>query len=668
HELTFKLVREGRIQGLRIDHPDGLYDPTGYFGRLQKRCLQELVVRGLGRGDGDARAAAGKAAEAALREADGSAAPFYVVAEKILDRKEELPKAWSISGTVGYGALNALNGVFVDRSKETEFDKTYAGFIGHVIDYERLVYDKKKFFSLVNMASETATLAHRLDQISEFDWVWRDLTQNHLTLAIRETLACFPVYRTYVSPGEEPVSESDQRSIRAAVGKARGKLPALHPGVFDFLESVLLARPGTGLGAASARLYRDFTLRFQQLSGPIMAKGVEDTAFYVFNRLLSLNEVGGDPMRFGWSRADFHEHLRRRRTDWPAAMVETSTHDTKRSEDVRMRLNALSEIPLEWQARLAEWSELNGPHRTPISGTLEPRRNTEYFVYQTLLGAWPNEPLDEAGRAALLGRVWDAVLKSSREAKIYTNWSRPDAEYEEALRKFTAGIVSSEKFLASFLPFQEKVAFYGMLNSLSALALKLAAPGVPDTYQGNELWDYSLVDPDNRRRVDFDLRVRHQRSLVELEGAAGPTARMVGSLFDSWPDGRIKMHLLRSGLRLRRRERELFLSGEYLPLAVEGARQRNVTAFMRRWGTRRVLAAGGRFFTETLPGRTGATDAAAWQNTVVVLPDDPACAGPWRDVFTGETVVAVQDGARRVLEVPRLFGVLSAALLVNDAG
>lgn len=666
HAALLALVRAGRLQGLRVDHPDGLYDPPGYFDRLQKRCLRELVLRGLGRGDAAAVAAAEQAAEAALRDIDG--APFYVVAEKILDRKEELSKAWSIAGTVGYGALNALNGIFVDRSKESEFDKAYAGFIGHVIDYEQLIYDKKKFFALVNMASEVSTLAHRLDRISEQDRTWRDLTYNHLTLAVREALACFPVYRSYISPGDAPISEGDRRAIRTAIGKARGRVPALHPGAFDFLERVLLVAPGAGPDAAAERLYRDFTLRFQQLSGPIMAKGVEDTSFYVFNRLLSLNEVGGDPTRFGWQRSAFHEYFRRRQRDWPAAMVESSTHDTKRSEDVRMRLNVISEIPLEWQARLNEWGELNGAHKTPLSGTLEPRRNTEYFVYQTLLGVWPNETLDAGGRAALLGRVWEAVLKSSREAKSYTNWSRPDADYEEALRKFTAGVVANEMFLAAFLPFQEKVAFHGMLNSLSALALKLAAPGVPDTYQGNELWDYCLVDPDNRRRVDFDLRARHLRSLVELEGGGGPTPGMARGLLEGWRDGRIKLHLLRSGLRLRRREREVFLKGDYLPLEAEGARQRHVTSFMRRSGPRRVLAAGGRFFTSLLPDRSLSAGGAVWQNTVLVLPDEPECAGPWRDVFTGERVESVQDGRRRVLEVPKLFGVLSAALLINDAG
>jgi len=640
HELIFRLVREGRIQGVRVDHPDGLYDPPGYFERLQRRCRQE----------------------------SGAGGPFYVVAEKILDRKEELPRNWQVNGTVGYGFLNALNGLFVERSKETEFDKVYIASIGHAIDYERLIYDKKKFFALVNMASETTMLAHHLDRISEQDRTWRDLTHNHLALAIREVLACFPVYRTYISPGDSSISESDSRYIRTAIGKARDRLPALQPAVFDFLESVLLVRPGEGPGADSRRLYRDFTLRFQQISGPIMAKGVEDTAFYVYNRLLSLNEVGGDPMRFGWERTDFHAYLQSRRENWPTAMTSTSTHDTKRSEDVRMRINVLSEIPLEWQSRLAEWSEINAPHKTAIDHVLEPRPNTEYFVYQTLLGIWPNKPLDAAGRAGLLGRVWEAVLKSSREAKIYTNWSHPDAEYEEALRKFVSGVVASEKFMASFLPFQEKIAHAGMLNSLSALTLKMAAPGMPDTYQGNELWDYSLVDPDNRRRVDFDLRIRCLKSLDEMEAAAGPTVPMVRSLAESWRDGRIKMHVLRVGLRLRRRERETFLDGDYRPLDVEGFQQRNVVAFMRVQGGRRILAAGGRFFANVFSGRAAAAEKSPWDKTVIVLPDDVACAGPWRNVLTGELLESVLDGKKRVLEVPRVFGTLSAALLVNDAG
>ncbi|MDD5657833.1 MAG: malto-oligosyltrehalose synthase, partial [Elusimicrobia bacterium] len=571
HGLLLRLVREGRIQGLRIDHPDGLYDPAGYFRRLQERCLQALVARALDSSGPDLTQTAAAAAHEAMALAAPGRPPFYVVAEKILDRQEELPETWSIFGTVGYEYLNALNGLFVERIKETEFDKGYRDYIGHAIDYDRLVYDKKKFFCLVNMASETSTLGHRLDQISELEWNYRDLTRNHLTLAIREVLACFPVYRTYIPAGAGPVCERDQRYIRTAIGKARDRLPALHPGAFDFLERVLLARPESG---PAAPLYRDFALRFQQLSGPIMAKGVEDTAFYVFNRLLSLNEVGGDPTRFGWDRSEFHEYLRGRRNDWPAAMLATSTHDTKRSEDMRLRLDVLSEIPREWQARLAEWSGLNAQHKTPIAKTLEPRANTEYFIYQTLLGVWPNETLDRAGRAALLERVWQTVLKSSREAKIYTDWAHPDADYEEALRKFVTGIASDDKFLKAFLPFQEKLAFYGMLNSLSALTLKLAAPGVPDTYQGNELWDYSLVDPDNRRDVDFELRTRHLQSLIAREGGCGPTPELARALCESWRDGRLKMHVLRQGLLLRRRRGELFLQGEYLPLEAQGLRQR----------------------------------------------------------------------------------------------
>ncbi|OGR83908.1 MAG: malto-oligosyltrehalose synthase [Elusimicrobia bacterium RIFCSPLOWO2_01_FULL_64_13] len=634
HRLAFELIRDGSVQGLRVDHPDGLYDPPEYFRRLQDRY-------------------------ASLDAGRAASSPLYVVVEKILDRKESLPGDWKVSGTVGYEFLNALNGLFVPQDREADFDRIYKRFTGSRIDFDTLLYEKKKFYALIHMSSEINTLGHRLDVISEQDRHTRDFTWNNLTLAIREVAACFPVYRTYIRPGASEISERDRRYIHLAIEKAKVRTPALNPALYDFLRDILTLAFPAGMEEPVRDLLRDFILRFQQISPPIMAKGLEDTAFYIHSRLLSLNEVGGDPTLFGRSAAEFHRQNQDRNASRPAGLTAGSTHDTKRSEDVRMRINVLSEIPEEWSRHLRRWALSNKKHKTPFRTGLEPGRNTEYYLYQTLLGVWPDEPLTEASRRSLEERVWQYMLKSIREAKTMTNWVNPNPAYEEAVRKFVLELLSPRKnnfFMRTFIPFQKKVSEYGKLNSLSAQALRLGSPGVFDLYQGNEVWDYSLVDPDNRRPVDFGLR---ERLLSNIEAPAGPGTPATFS-----PER--KLRLLRTGLALRAKNRDLFVGGDYIPLEAGGKRSRNIVAFARRRGDDFAIFAAGRFFTEIFPdpARPRAPEEA-WRDTALALPAELRNR-PLKNLLTGKLLRA--PGGPAAFPVRTIFDTWTAAILIPADG
>ncbi len=679
HRLIFEWIAEGKVQGLRIDHPDGLYDPPVYFRKLQRKYLKLLAEKEWPHAGEAAAAKDGTVSEGSFPEKvekalEGeefaSARPLYVVAEKILDRKEFLPENWSVHGTVGYDFLNVLNGVFVDQDRQKDFSEIYGSFIGHPIDFDQLLYDKKKLFALVHMASEINTLGHRLDLISEKDRHYRDFTRNNLTLAIREVIACFPVYRTYVSPLDEAISERDERYINIAIEKAKARTPALNPAVYDFLREVLLLKLDVWVTPGSRKVYREFVLRFQQITGPIMAKGLEDTSFYIYNRFVSLNEVGGDPFHFGYSKEEFHHFNKLKFDRWPYGMNCTSTHDTKRGEDVRMRLNVLSEIPEDWKNVLTRWAMINDKHKTMIKNVAEPRRNTEYFIYQTLIGAWPEPGEDGKETPPLADRIWEYVLKSIREAKTYTNWVNPNKEYEEAIQKYIYAILSPEEennFLKDFLPFQEKVSYFGKLNSLSALVLKVASPGVTDTYQGTELWSYCLVDPDNRRPVDFELRKNllhgfHKGSLLkpfEKDSLRDLTGEKSGG---------IKLLVLAKGLILRKAHPELFLDGNYIPLKVEGEKGKNGVAFMREKDGQCVLVIAGRFFTELIlePGQPPLGETV-WKDTKVVLPKDFRLKGKLKDIFTGKEVKVYSDGAEPFVRLAEIFHSLSVAMLTTEA-
>jgi len=668
HRFVFDLVAEGKVQGLRIDHPDGLYDPPEYFSNLQKRFIWNAVVRSLkDRGvlqEGDAAnlAQARKTFDQLIKEPEFiGAKPLYVVIEKILDLEERLPSAWKVHGTVGYECLNILNGLFVDSSSQKDFFSLYEKFIGHAIDFDQLIYDKKKYFALIHMSSEINNLGSKLKTISEKHRHFRDFTRANLTLALREIIACFPVYRTYISPSDETVSGRDEKYILTAVNKARRRTPALAGAVYDFVRDVLMLKLEHLMQTAEDKyLFRDFVLRFQQLTGPVMAKGLEDTSFYIFNRLLSLNEVGGDPNHFGCSISEFHRMNQAIVEKWQGNLFPGSTHDTKRSEDVRMRLDVLSEIPEEWENQVQKWSRINEKHRCMLEQKVEPRRNTEYFIYQTLLGVWPDEDVSESAMPAFMGRIWEYVEKALREAKIYTNWVNPDAEYEGAVKKFIDGILgdTAEKgFLTEFRSFQKKIARYGKMNALSALTLRLASPGVVDIYQGTELWNYALVDPDNRRQVDFDLR-RKMLTAVQTQDKAGGT-----QCFKDPADGAAKLFVIQSALKLREKDQGLFVKGAYLPLKAEGEKAEHVVAYLRTYENRFVLCAAGRFFAKLDPAETAGP--AAWKDTIVMLPQE-ASGKVWRDIFTGKEFRCESRDGNEFLRIENLFQTSNAAILAAE--
>jgi (1->4)-alpha-D-glucan 1-alpha-D-glucosylmutase len=521
HRLVMQLIREGKITGLRVDHPDGLYDPSEYFHRLQLSCFSQLRA-GFREGLQEEAPLAGSPDLAPevigrydeLFPPDSGRKPFYIVGEKILLKGERMPEEWPIFSTTGYVFLNSLNGIFVETKNARAFDGLYKKFMSSNLSYQDVVYENKKLIMEVAMSSEVNTLGHYLNLISEKDRHTRDFTLNSLTHAIIEVIAYFPVYRTYIN--SYSVVDRDHQYIEIAVSKAKRKNPAISASIFDFLRDVLLLRFPENIAVDNKKEWLDFVMRFQQITGPVMAKGLEDTAFYVYNRLVSLNEVGGMPERFGTPIETFHGQNIERMKSWPHALIASSTHDTKRSEDVRARINVLSEIPDEWRRHLALWRRLNRKRRLMVDGQFAPDRNEEYLFYQTLVGAWPVGEMDEAGYAGFRERIRGYMLKAIREAKVNTSWVNPNAIYEDAVMIFVDSVLSDARgnqFPKEFLPFRQKISHFGMFNSLSQTLLKITCPGVPDFYQGTEIWDFSLVDPDNRRPVDYGLRTEMLRGL-----------------------------------------------------------------------------------------------------------------------------------------------------------
>lgn len=669
HQLVFRLIDQGKVDGIRIDHPDGLYDPERYFDCLQTRYVAGRVAKALG-GDGS-----GNELEIAQLEAHAAKwleshqgeerKPLYVVTEKILDRQETLPINWDVHGTVGYDFLNDLDGLFVDSDNRTHLDDWYHTLLDAEIDLDELIYTKKKEFELVHMPSEVRNLANLLDAISEKNLRYRDFTLNHFTEAIHEIIACFPVYRTYISPRTQRVSERDRRYISIAIEKAKSKTPALPYDLYEFLRRILLLELTSEMTAENERLYRNFILRFQQLTGPVMAKGFEDTVCYIYNRLISLNEVGSDLSHFGTSAQEFHRHNIERLKQWPGSLLASSTHDSKRNLDVRMRIHAISEIPKEWQKMNRRWMLANEKHKTIIEDKLIPRPNLEYFIYQTLLGVWPAEDPDEAEFNQLQERLQSYVLKAIREAKMHTNWVNPDLDYEAAVSRFISAILDrSERnsFWEHFLPFQRKIHRAGMLNELAGIALKLGSPGVPDTFQGDEIWNYCLVDPDNRRAIDFNLRrelLEGIRSDVRRDGLLKSACRY----WDHASDGRVKLFVLWRGLMLRKQYPEMLLSGLYVPLAVEGEKEQHVVAFARVYKRQIAIFIAARFGATLTKSRTGAGAESFWKDTRIVFPKDWRLPGVgFQDLLSGRHWDRLDESA---LKVSDALDCLPCAILTN---
>ena len=602
HRLALDLVSAGAVTGLRIDHPDGLYLPREYFEKLQQRCAKALGI-GLPQ--------------------DGRA--IYMLAEKILTASEALRKDWLMHGTTGYDFANQVTQLLVDSSAETEITKTFHRFIGHSMPFGHLLYAKKLQVMKLALANDVDVLSNMLDRLSEQNRWYRDFTLESLSRAVRETIACFPVYRTYLTPGQ-PVSEEDRQIVERAITAAKRRNPAMEESIFNFLRDVLLFRFPPNLDDAGRTAHTHFVLKFQQTTGPVMAKGLEDTVFYIYNRLAALNEVGGEPQQFGLTAEAFHERNIDRQRNWPATLLATSTHDTKRSEDVRARMVAISEIPELWRRSLQRWRVANHRWKGTINDVEAPDANEEYLLYQTLLGTWPIEANGEPQPAATpeyIERIQRYMAKALHEAKINTSWIQPNEEWDTAMRDFVANILDSSprnKFLPIFLPVAQEIARLGAINSLTQTLLKLTSPGVPDVYQGNEIWDYSLVDPDNRRRVDYNRR----REMLETLSTATPH-----ELIQTWPDGRIKMFLTQRVLRFHREHADLFQHGEYLPLRASGTFAECCVSFTRQLADKWILV-----IVPRLSSRVGFPPIGeAWKDTAIQLPEALPVAQA-HDLFT----------------------------------
>ncbi len=660
HRLILTLVEEGKVTGLRMDHPDGLFDPPRYFQALQRERFAQVVRARLLPGAAQFRpnreTEVGLATEEFERhcEADPTRSgcrPLYLLAEKILARGERLPGTWAIHGTTGYEFLNLVGGLLVDGANEKAMTTTYTAFTGQRTPYADLVYESKQLIMRVSMSSELNVLGHALDRLSERNRYSRDFTLNSLTHALREVIACFPVYRTYIDGRSAEVSLQDRACVEVAVAFAKRRNPTTSVSVFDFVKDTLLLRYPENADEAYRENQRAFVGKFQQVTAPVTAKGIEDTAFYRFNRLVSLNEVGGEPDHFGLPVEEFHKQCQARQEKWSASLSATSTHDTKRSEDVRARISVLSEMPREWRAAVGRWHRWNRRHATEVDGRPAPDRNDEYLLYQTLIGAWPLAPMEGDALAAFTSRMQQYLLKAAKEAKVNTSWINPNEGYDEALRSFAARILepgSANRFLADFTAFQGFIARLGMVNSLAQTLIKITAPGVPDFYQGTEVWDFNLVDPDNRRPVDFALRAALLAGLQERI-SAGEVANLARELVDHWPDNRIKLYTIHRALTCRRRIADVFQAGAYVPLRAEGACKDHLCAFARQAEGRTVLT--------VVPRLTaGLTDNGArlplgrdlWGDTWLALPE-ALPQGPYTNLFTG-----VEIGGDEHESVPHL--------------
>jgi (1->4)-alpha-D-glucan 1-alpha-D-glucosylmutase len=668
HRLVFALVEAGKITGLRIDHADGLRDPEEYFRRLQSACFMRMYGGVLEsqqpgcNGEEGTEAAVRKKYDRIVAE-DPTYKPFFIIGEKILLKAEKLPDSWQVFGTTGYDFAIQVNGLFVDSSNAKAFETLYMRFLHQRIDFQDVVCEKKKLVMHVSMSSEINTLGYYLNRISEQNRHTRDFTLYSLIKSIVDVIAHFPVYRTYINSYD--VSERDRQYIESAISRAKRQNPAISMSVFDFIRDVLLLSFPDTMNDGHKPAWLDFVKRFQQITGPVMAKGVEDTAFYVYNRLVSLNEVGGSPERFGISLEAFHGQNIERCKSRPLAMLATSTHDTKRSEDVRARINVLSELPEQWRKGLSRWSRQNRKHKIIIDGKPAPNRNEEYLLYQTLVGTWPFCNPDVNEFAEFRARIKEYMLKAIREAKVHTSWINPNLLHEDAVMCFIDSILKESrlnKFLHDFISFQRLTAVCGIFNSLSQTLLKITSPGIPDFYQGNELWDFSLVDPDNRRPVDYRLRKNLLDELMHKELTAGPleTAREVVATRN---DGRIKLHMTFKALNFRRENRELFESGRYLPLTVEGTCQEHVCAFERSVNGSSILVVVPRFCSRLIGESSGLPlGPEVWQDTRIIQPFDSA-SSCYRNVFTGEVLTLDQQDGRLSLAVQDILAVYPAALL-----
>ena len=634
HSLLFNLIREGKISGVRIDHVDGLYDPLGYLQRLQSYLAPS---------------------EKGPADREG----LYVVVEKILAADEPLPPDWPVSGTTGYDFLNRLNGLFIDARGFQAVQRVYKRFVKPGVARAELIYQKKKLIMESLFQGELETLGYILSLLAEQDRQARDVPRKELQKIIGEVIARLPVYRTYIRSLE--VSPDDRATLEHVFEEVGTQRPSFDPTAMDFVRRVLWLDFPPNLPVEHREEWLRFVMRWQQFTGPIMAKGLEDTALYVYNPLISLNEVGTDFLIV--APEGFHRFNRRRQEKWPGTLNATSTHDTKRSEDVRMRINVLSEVPQEWEAALKRWSAWNQSKKRLVNGLAVPDPNEEYFLYQTLIGAWP---LFKNEIPEFKARLQDYTIKAAREAKVYTRWIAPKYEHENALTAFTEAILDESEpneFLADFQKFQARLASYGALNSLSQVLLKIASPGVPDFYQGTELWDFSLVDPDNRRPVDFPQRAQLLNQ-VKMKAKKDPKP-LIPELLRNWQDGAIKLYITYKALNFRQAHPDLFLLGDYLPLMTTGPRSRQVVAFARRQGNSWAVVAAARLFAKIFPAADSSMNPEVWQESFLSLPQD--APKEWVNIFTGEPINSLPREHSKALDLASLLQNLPVALLFGRA-
>jgi (1->4)-alpha-D-glucan 1-alpha-D-glucosylmutase len=676
HSLILRWVHEGGVTGLRIDHPDGLADPRGYFRRLQERlflqaCHGRLIEEGNEANWPEVAAHLRARYRTELLENPGSplARRFPIVAEKILSRGETLPNDWPIDGTVGYEFLNALNGLFVDPNGSDPINAIYREYTGDVEPFDELLNTSKQLVEDRLLASELTALTRQLNRVAELDRQSRDFTLADLFRALREVIACFRIYRTYVQP-DEPVAAHDRDAIEQAIARARHRRPSINDLVYDFIQDVLQLRLPERLKPEERAVGEKFVIRFQQATGPVQAKGLEDTAFYRQVPLVSLNEVGGDPGRFGVSPGVFHALNDHRLNRWPGGLSTTATHDTKRGEDARIRINVLSELPDEWKTGLTRWSRWNARKKGEHRVAAVPDAREEYLLYQTLIGAWPFGGPDDAAPPGFVARVQDYLAKAAREAKRNTSWTDPDPSYVDLLRQFVAEILEgpdTSTFLKTFLPFQRRVARVGVVHSLAQTLLKLASPGVADLYQGCELWDLSLVDPDNRRPVDYEQRGRLLAAIRAQIASGLPRAEVARALFENPDDGAIKLYLTWTVLNHRKANPALYLQGSYRPLEAAGDLRGNVVAVVRRHQGQTVLAVAPRLVARLMgdEGTIPPVGRAVWGDTKLLLPD-MALAPRWRNLLTDRTLAAQTADDRPVLDLAEVFQDLPLALLVEQ--
>jgi (1->4)-alpha-D-glucan 1-alpha-D-glucosylmutase len=629
HAALFELIEGGRVNALRLDHTDGLYDPCSYFEKLQARFHRSDVEGTI--------------------SPDDAARPLPILVEKILQRDEGLPEEWPVDGTTGYELGVRLRGLWLDPAAEHRLTHLYTSFTGDTRTFAEHEYECKRHVVRYVLISELNVLAQAAHRIAMESRHFRDLTLLGLTGALTEIVCALPVYRTYLRP-DRPVPARAQRIVRAAVRLARLRNPAQSPVLYAFLADLLL----TGLPGSEDRRrgHVRFALRFQQLTGPIMAKAVEDTAFYRYSRLICRNEVGDSPARFSTTPRELHDENESRARSWPLAMATTSTHDTKRGEDAAARIAVLSEVPELWERTVRRLQEIASPLRQLINERPAPEPALEYLFYQSLVGVWPFGA-EESSIGDLPERVSAFLLKAAREAKTETSWLTTNAEYEAAVTEFAAAVLRNRIFVAELGRFCAAIDRAGATNALSQALVRLCVPGVPDTYQGSELWHQCLVDPDNRRPVDYALRRRY---LAELEAKRRDPVALAQELIESYADGRIKQYVVHTVLQLRKAKPELFLQGNYLALDAS----EHSFAFARAFAEEVVLCVVPRFSRRLAPDRSAFALGKVWGDQVV----RGVAVGRYRSAFTGEVL---ETDAQGDVALARVFASFPVALLVKES-